>query len=237
MNTPRAWHPVLPSHELRAAQNIVAGFLAGEELALWRSREGRVQAWDNRCPHRGTRLTLGRIVRGRLACAYHGWEFEAEGGQCATVPAHPGLPAPRGVCVKTYRASEAQGMVWVAEPGTELPAPLAELPAPSASTATWFCRSLALRAALPRVVQVLRCLGFSEVAPWVWHGELAQQALTLYLNDAQPQLVFLHAWREPEVAASPPAMLAQTQAALRRLRATIETPQREPESAPAWGSA
>jgi nitrite reductase/ring-hydroxylating ferredoxin subunit len=238
MDTPTpAWQPVLPSFALRAAQNIVAGFLNGEELALWRSREGIVQAWDNRCPHRGTRLTLGRIVQGRLACAYHGWEFEADSGQCATVPAHPGQPAPRGVCVKTYRASEAQGMVWVAGPGAqsaaldarhpapieEPPAPFPELPAPSAGTATWFCRSLAVRAALPRVVQVLRGLGLREVAPWVWHGELAQQALTLFLNDAQPRLVFLHAWRETEPDASPPPMLAQTQAALRRLRETIET--------------
>jgi phenylpropionate dioxygenase-like ring-hydroxylating dioxygenase large terminal subunit len=107
------WQPVLPSRELRACENIVAAISQGEELALWRSADGAVQAWEDRCPHRGTRLSLGQVVDGRLSCAYHGWEFEADGGRCAAIPAHPQMTAPHGVCVKTFEATESQGMIWI----------------------------------------------------------------------------------------------------------------------------
>ena len=41
------WHPVARSADLRPGANIVAGFAQGQELALWRSADGTVQAWEN----------------------------------------------------------------------------------------------------------------------------------------------------------------------------------------------
>jgi nitrite reductase/ring-hydroxylating ferredoxin subunit len=212
-----AWQPVLPSHELRPAENIVLGFAAGAELALWRSREGVVQAWENRCPHRGTRLTLGRIVQGaRLACAYHGWEFEPDGAKCSAIPALPQGPVPRDLCVKTYHAAEAHGMVWVAAA-----ADAANAPPPAAPSGFFFCRSLGVRCAAGDAAEVLQSHGFSEAARCVWVGELAPSAttMTIYLTHAQAQLTLLHAW----LAAPPPlAQVPLAMAALRRLRDSIE---------------
>mgnify|MGYP000402987214 FL=1 len=64
------WHPVLPSWALhdtplgltRLAQNIV----------LWRDADGKAHALEDRCPHRGARLSLGWNLGDRLACWEHG---------------------------------------------------------------------------------------------------------------------------------------------------------------------
>jgi phenylpropionate dioxygenase-like ring-hydroxylating dioxygenase large terminal subunit len=104
------WHPVAPSGAV--GPQPVAARLLERDLVVWRALGAGVQAWADRCPHRGTRLTLGRVVGERLECAYHGWQFAA-GGACAAVPALPGF-APGAVhAAKAFEASEAHGMIWV----------------------------------------------------------------------------------------------------------------------------
>jgi len=206
-----SWQPVLPSQALRRGDDIVAGFINGEELALWRSVDGAAQAWENRCPHRGTRLTLGRILGGRLSCAYHGWEFEADTGSCSHIPAQPQQPAPQGVCVKTWRVAEAQGMVWVSSRSIDTAAPALGVRAEQQ-----FCRSLSVRLAGEALQQRLRALGFVELEPCVWHGELGGVPTTLYLNGAKADWTMLHLF-----ARTADQAVAATKAS-RRLRDAIE---------------
>ena len=72
------WHPVLAADALPAGEPRAARLL-GDDLVLWRDANGAPQAWADRCPHRGTRLSLGRVVQGadgaRLECPYHGWQL------------------------------------------------------------------------------------------------------------------------------------------------------------------
>ena len=77
------WHPVAASATVAAGP--VAARLLERDLVLWRGPDGVIEAWADRCPHRGTRLSLGRIVEGRLECAYHGWRFDGS-GRCRVVP-------------------------------------------------------------------------------------------------------------------------------------------------------
>ena len=88
-----------------------------------RPADGTAQAWENRCPHRSVRFTLGHVVENRLVCAYHGWQYTAGSGQCAHIPAHPDMPPPRNVCAKVFSAVEAAGMVWVYLGAAEPPPP------------------------------------------------------------------------------------------------------------------
>jgi phenylpropionate dioxygenase-like ring-hydroxylating dioxygenase large terminal subunit len=108
------WHPVALAQEVAAAP--LAARLLGEDLVLWRDGEGLVHAWGDRCPHRGARLSLGRVVEGeggpQLECPYHGWRFEA-GGQCVHVPALPAFVPPATHRATTHMAAEAGGFVWV----------------------------------------------------------------------------------------------------------------------------
>src|SRR5215472_3459278 len=44
----------------------------GEKLVGWRDANGKLNLVANQCPHRGTALSLGRVINGNIACRYHG---------------------------------------------------------------------------------------------------------------------------------------------------------------------
>lgn len=211
------WIPVAPSASIQAAHHITAVFAHDEEIALWRSAEGAPQAWENRCPHRGTRFTLGRVLKGRVSCAYHGWEFEADGGKCSFIPAHPDQAAPRNVSAGAFRAVDAQGMVWVAprdtSPEQPLPVPLSQ------ETDSRFCRTLTVRVDAIHAAHGLRASGLQERAACTWTGALSGHAVTLFLNQASSALTMLHVWVKSDLN---DAELHQVLAALRSLRSRFE---------------
>src|SRR5579863_3510819 len=45
-----------------------------------------VAAWssDDRCPHRSSRLSMGRVVGDDIECGYHGFTFDAA-GRCVRI--------------------------------------------------------------------------------------------------------------------------------------------------------
>jgi nitrite reductase/ring-hydroxylating ferredoxin subunit len=87
--------------------------LLGQEIALWRSDAGAVNAWENRCPHRGVRLSIGFNTGGELRCQYHGWRFATGSGQCTFIPAHPTQKPASGVRAGVYAVVERCHLVWV----------------------------------------------------------------------------------------------------------------------------
>jgi phenylpropionate dioxygenase-like ring-hydroxylating dioxygenase large terminal subunit len=120
------WHPVALSTDL--ADKPMAVQLLGEAVVLWRDGQGAAHAWADKCPHRGAKLSLGRVQvnaqgTSTLECAYHGWQFDGA-GQCTLVPALPGFAPPPTHCATAFAAREAYGLVWVqlASAQTQLPA-------------------------------------------------------------------------------------------------------------------
>jgi len=218
------WHPVAPSAGLRPGANIVAGFAEGQELALWRSADGAAQAWENRCPHRSVRFTLGQVVENRLSCAYHGWQYAAGNGQCVGIPAHPAMPAPRNVCARVFGAVDAAGMLWVNLAHEGDAPPLAPQALADAVPAGWhFCRTLTLRAGAQQVREALARHGFAaRTAPGAWRGTLGGTPTVALLLDAQAQLAFVHLWTE---AAPGSEAMKTLHAAARTLRGDIEQPE------------
>ena len=66
------WYPVLPSW---AVQGTPVGITRlSQHIAVWRDTDGTVHATEDRCPHRGARLSLGWNLGDRVACWYHGIE-------------------------------------------------------------------------------------------------------------------------------------------------------------------
>lgn len=126
----------------------------GAEIVLWRSGTGPVQAWEDRCPHRGMRLSLGFVRGGQLSCLYHGWRWRADGG-CAHIPAHPDLDPPGTLRVTAFPCAERDGLVWLGE-GVPPALPACVRPV----------RSLTVAAPLARVHAALG--GWGEVAPGLW---------------------------------------------------------------------
>lgn len=88
--------------------------VGGAERVLWRDAGGGLRLFDNRCPHRGMRLSFGFVRGEALVCLYHGWRFGADGG-CRRIPAHPDLEPPASIRVAAFPVVEAAGLVFAAE--------------------------------------------------------------------------------------------------------------------------
>jgi phenylpropionate dioxygenase-like ring-hydroxylating dioxygenase large terminal subunit len=112
---PTLWHPVALGRDV--VQAPVAVQLLEQAVVLWRDGAGKVHAWADQCPHRGAKLSLGRVCEGQLECPYHGWQFAA-GGACVKVPALPAFVPAVSHRAKVFAARERYGLVWVClQPG------------------------------------------------------------------------------------------------------------------------
>ena len=93
---------------------VMRAWVEGVELVVWRSASGQFSAWDNRCPHRGMRLSHGFVRGESLACIYHGWHYGAE-GLCHYIPAHPELTPHKTICTVSHAIMEQNGVLWVTQ--------------------------------------------------------------------------------------------------------------------------
>ncbi len=107
----RIAHPVLDASALGDAP--VAVRVLGDDVVLWRDEAGVPRAAPDRCPHRGTRLSLGRVCEGQIECPYHGWRFDGA-GRCTHIPALPGFAPPASHGLATHELREAHGLLWLA---------------------------------------------------------------------------------------------------------------------------
>lgn len=106
------WHPVGIASAL-ANSSMMPSQLLDTSLVIWREQDGTLHAWEDRCPHRGMKLSMGTLHADSISCPYHGWTFGNE-GRCKFVPALPELREAdlRGQ-VKTFAAQERYGLIWV----------------------------------------------------------------------------------------------------------------------------
>jgi nitrite reductase/ring-hydroxylating ferredoxin subunit len=112
MDDKEGWFPVARAEEV-APRHVVHTQLLGQEIALWRDDAGQLNAWENRCPHRGVRLSIGINDGKELRCRYHGWHYASGSGQCTFIPAHPDQKPPNVIKAKPYGVTELYGFVWV----------------------------------------------------------------------------------------------------------------------------
>jgi phenylpropionate dioxygenase-like ring-hydroxylating dioxygenase large terminal subunit len=104
------WVPVALSPSIEPATSAGA-VVDGLELVVWRDNKGVAHVWEDRCPHRGMRMSFGFVRGDHIACLYHGWEYDAA-GRCRYIPAHPELDVPQTIKVATYAAAERAGLIW-----------------------------------------------------------------------------------------------------------------------------
>jgi phenylpropionate dioxygenase-like ring-hydroxylating dioxygenase large terminal subunit len=107
-------HPVLDAAALGEAP--VGVRLLGGDWVLWRDAQGTPRAAPDRCPHRGTRLSMGRVCEGEIECPYHGWRFAGD-GRCTTIPALPAFTPPASHGLATVALTEAHGLLWLQPDG------------------------------------------------------------------------------------------------------------------------
>lgn len=144
MTSTSPWIPVALSADIEA--DTSAGTLVnGEERVVWRDDKGEIHVWEDRCPHRGMRMSFGFVRGDHIACLYHGWRYDT-GGQCRYIPAHPDLEVPQTIKVPTFAATERAGIIWMAPDGADA-ADLSTLPETAEAVRSLFL-DLATNAAL-----------------------------------------------------------------------------------------
>ncbi|WP_034273699.1 aromatic ring-hydroxylating oxygenase subunit alpha [Haloechinothrix halophila] len=130
------WYPLCPSEQVRRGE-LTRIDRAGEELLLWRDASGRVHVQEDRCPHRGARLSLGVHMGDRIACNYHGVQLDAA-GTVVSVPGSPGCSLEGRRALRTFPAEEHAGAIfaWFGLDEQTPPAPL-HIPDPIADGGEW----------------------------------------------------------------------------------------------------
>ncbi|MGY3621115.1 Rieske 2Fe-2S domain-containing protein [Bradyrhizobium sp. USDA 10063] len=104
------WYPVALAEGLERGTSTGTRLL-GRELVVWRDSADTSHVWEDRCPHRGMRLSFGFVRDNHIACLYHGWQYDIS-AQCRYIPAHPDLAVPGTIRVATYPSIERLGIVW-----------------------------------------------------------------------------------------------------------------------------
>ncbi|MFT3956672.1 MAG: aromatic ring-hydroxylating dioxygenase subunit alpha [Piscinibacter sp.] len=174
-------HPVLDASDLGDAP--VAVRLLGDDYVVWRDEAGVPRAARDRCPHRGTRLSLGRVCAGQIECPYHGWRFDA-GGRCVHIPALPEFTPPATHGLAMLGLTEAHGLLWLQlEPDAALPRFDGE--------AETKLRKLnvgpyAVATSAPRIVENFLDLAHFGFVHEGWLGDRAHVALDAYRVEATP---------------------------------------------------
>ncbi len=114
------WYVVAASAEI--GETPVGLQRLGEKLVLWRDGDGCVHAVEDRCPHRGTALSIGEVHDGDLTCAYHGVRVDAY-GKVVLVPGLPGCPLEGKTLIRHYPVIEHYQAIWAWSATTATPRP------------------------------------------------------------------------------------------------------------------
>jgi len=98
-----SWHMACPVDELPHMGGRLVR--AGEtQIALFRLRNGKVRAIDNRCPHKQGPLAEGIISNDSIICPLHARKIDLKSGKV--------LPPDTG-CVRTFPTKIENGRVLI----------------------------------------------------------------------------------------------------------------------------
>jgi phenylpropionate dioxygenase-like ring-hydroxylating dioxygenase large terminal subunit len=118
------WYPAIPVR--RVGRKPLHWTMLGDEVVLFRGKDGDVAALSDVCPHRGASLSLGDcFYAGTVTCPYHGATFNAAGECVAWLTEGPDSRMPGEVAARRYPTRVLKGWVfmWM---GEGPPAPIEE---------------------------------------------------------------------------------------------------------------
>jgi 5,5'-dehydrodivanillate O-demethylase len=107
----RYWQPFCAVSEMEGKWTKSVRLL-GENLVLFKDRQGRLGLIGEQCPHRRASFLHGIPTQNGIRCPYHGWEFNAQ-GQCLDQPNEPDNAAFReAVATEGYPVEELGGVLF-----------------------------------------------------------------------------------------------------------------------------
>jgi 5,5'-dehydrodivanillate O-demethylase len=107
----RYWQPFAAAVDLKDRWTRKVRLL-GEDLILFRTRQGERGLIAEQCPHRRASFLHGLPTERGIRCPYHGWEFDAQGA-CLHQPFETDNAAFRArVGTDAYPVQELGGVLW-----------------------------------------------------------------------------------------------------------------------------
>lgn len=110
---PKGWYCIAEGDQVHADKMLPVSWL-GEELIVYRTKDGVAQAADAYCPHLGAHLAShdGALCEGKITCPFHKWEFDSASGKVAHIP-YTDVPVPASVRLTLHPTRETDGMVLI----------------------------------------------------------------------------------------------------------------------------
>jgi phenylpropionate dioxygenase-like ring-hydroxylating dioxygenase large terminal subunit len=118
------WYPIAFSQDVQ--DQPISATLLDQRLVIWRTSSG-VSVANDICLHRGIPLSMGHLNDDHLVCKYHGFHYSTD-GRCVLIPADPDASIPAKLCLTTYPAKEAYGLIWTTLAGGKTDSPEQPLP-------------------------------------------------------------------------------------------------------------
>ncbi|WP_332692916.1 nitrite reductase small subunit NirD [Halalkalibacter lacteus] len=78
--------------------------VAGEEIALFKQKDGSVKAIENSCPHKKGPLSEGIVSGDHVFCPLHDWKINVNDGK---------VQAPDVGCVKKYKVEIKDETIYI----------------------------------------------------------------------------------------------------------------------------
>tara|TARA_X000000950_G_scaffold243510_1_gene298640 strand:+ start:13178 stop:14215 length:1038 start_codon:yes stop_codon:yes gene_type:complete len=103
------WYVAAWDHEVPYGK-LVHRKILGENVVLYRKRDGSVCALEDSCPHRKLPLSMGTLVGDDVQCGYHGLKFDCSGA-CVEVPAYKDIP--KQARVRAFPIVERWNWIWI----------------------------------------------------------------------------------------------------------------------------
>ena len=115
------WYVIAKAADIPAGAPLAVQAL-GQSLVLWRDAGGALRCLEDRCPHRGARLSHGDVREAGISCRYHGVTVDGR-GTIVEVPALGKCGLEGRAAVKSFPVREVNDGVFAYFPSVEHPTP------------------------------------------------------------------------------------------------------------------
>lgn len=103
-----AWYVAALATEV--TRTPLARVLLGVPVVMYRLRDGRAVALEDRCAHRSFPLSRGTLEGDLLVCGYHGACYDGD-GHCRRVPSQAQIPP--GALVRSFPLVQRGQLLWI----------------------------------------------------------------------------------------------------------------------------